>query len=343
MSSIPIIDGHIDLAWNKINLGRHFQDSVNIKRLLEPVAVTSIEGKAAVGYPEVVKANIRILLSTIWVETDKSIFPSLGKKYHDLLEARSYAIEQYEYYQSLCKTQKFSFVVNSLQLTSVLESSGYQFGIVPIIEGADFIKSGEDLTEWREKGIRIIAPVWQKNHFGGCSELGGGLSKQGRKLLKCMSKYNMVVDIAHMSDMSILETFDCFNGRVINTHTTCRSFVDDERLISDEQIVEIGKRKGIIGLMTWDKKIKKSSSVTIDDFIDHIDHIIELIGNTDCVGIGSSMDGGYGTDSLPLGMKDISSLSLLEQRLSRRGYSKIDIEKILYKNWYRVLLDVFKA
>lgn len=42
MSSIPIIDGHIDLAWNKINLGRHFQDSVNIKRLLEPVAVTSI-------------------------------------------------------------------------------------------------------------------------------------------------------------------------------------------------------------------------------------------------------------------------------------------------------------
>lgn len=343
MSTIPIIDGHIDLAWNEINLGRHFEDSIEIKHSSESNSITEVEGITTVGYPEIKKGNIRILLSTIWIETEKSLFPSLGKKYHDSVEASMQALEQYEYYQSLCINNDYSFVTNREQLKKVIESPEYHFGIVPIIEGADFIESKNNLDEWLNKGIRIIAPVWQKNHIGGCSELGGGLSEYGKELMRSLSMNNVIVDISHMSDRSIAETFECFDGIIIDSHTTCRKFVNEERLINDSQIAEIGRRKGIIGLMTWDKKLKNSLEVTIDDYIDHIDHIADIMGNIDCVGIGSSMDGGYGAESLPHGMDDISSLSLLDQALSKRGYSSTDIEKILYRNWYRVLFCAFNT
>lgn len=161
--------------------------------------------------------------------------------------------------------------------------------------------------------------------------------------MRSLSLNNVIVDISHVSDRSISETFEFFDGIIIDSHTTCRKFVNEERLINDSQIAEIGRCKGIIGLMTWDKKLKNSSKVTIDDYIDHIDHIADIMGNIDCIGIGSSMDGGYGAESLPRGMDDISSLSLLDQALSKRGYSSTDIEKILYRNWYRVLFSAFNT
>lgn len=340
MIEMPIIDGHIDLAWNEINLHRRFIDSVIEKHLKENAYITDNEGKATVGFPEVKKANIRIILATIWVETDKSLFPSLGKKYHTPVEADNYASEQYDYYKSLCEENDYSFITTVGALNSVLFSSDYRFGIIPIIEGADFIRSEKELGTWIKKGVRIIAPIWQRNHIGGCSEFGEGLSEFGKRIMRNMSDNNVIVDIAHMSDRSISDTFASFDGIIVDSHTTCRKFVDEERLISDSQIAEIGQRNGIIGLMTWNKKIKNSHIVSIDDLIDHIDHITDIVGNIDCVGIGSSMDGGYGVDSLPTEMSDISSLLLLEEALLKRGYTDNDVEKILYKNWHRVLSRV---
>ena len=72
---------------------------------------------------------------------------------------------------------------------------------------------------------------------------------------------------------------------------------------------------------------------TLDEVLDHIDHVVELIG-IEHVGIGSDYDG-VG-DSLPIGLKDVASFPNLVQGLLDRGYSRKDIEKILSGNLLRV-------
>jgi len=66
--------------------------------------------------------------------------------------------------------------------------------------------------------------------------------------------------------------------------------------------------------------------------IDHIDHIVSLIG-VDGVGIGSDFDG---IEAPPLQLDDVSQLPNLTKGLLQRGYSKSDIKKILGENFIRV-------
>ncbi|MBT8099947.1 MAG: dipeptidase [Gammaproteobacteria bacterium] len=68
--------------------------------------------------------------------------------------------------------------------------------------------------------------------------------------------------------------------------------------------------------------------------LDHFDHVVNLTGNVDHVGIGSDYDG-VG-DSLPVGLKDVSTYPNLVEGLLDRGYSEDDIRKILGGNLLRV-------
>lgn len=336
MKQIPIIDGHIDLAWNYIAIGRRFEDSIDIKHSNDRKEIVKTEGLASVGFPEVQKGNIRIIFATIWVETDKSLYPTIGPKYTTISEAVNFAKKQYQYYMSLCNKNGFTFITSREEFESVICSQTYKFGIVPIIEGADFIYDKSDLNYWIENGIKIIAPIWQKNQIGGCAELGGDLTTFGKNLIKYMSKKKMIIDISHMSDEATRSTFDCFEGTIINSHTCCRHFIDSERLISDWQIQQIHKRNGVIGLMTWSQKLKEKSVVDINDFVDHIYYIADLTGSVDNIAIGSSMDGGYGAESLPKGMESIESLNLLQEVMMKRRFSERDIEAVFFKNWLRI-------
>ena len=72
---------------------------------------------------------------------------------------------------------------------------------------------------------------------------------------------------------------------------------------------------------------------TLDDVLDHFDHVVKLTG-IDHVGIGSDYDG-VG-DSLPVGLKDVSSYPNLIAGLLQRGYSEEDVRKILGGNLMRV-------
>ena len=72
---------------------------------------------------------------------------------------------------------------------------------------------------------------------------------------------------------------------------------------------------------------------TLEKVVDHIDHVVQLAG-IDHVGIGTDYDG-VG-DSLPTGLKDVSSYPNLIFELLKRGYSEEDIEKICSKNVFRV-------
>jgi membrane dipeptidase len=80
------------------------------------------------------------------------------------------------------------------------------------------------------------------------------------------------------------------------------------------------------------KDIVESFRPPLSMLLDHLDHIVKLIG-VDHVGLGSDFDG---IQSAPRGLDDVTSMPLVTQELVKRGYSAKDITKILGGNFIRV-------
>ena len=77
---------------------------------------------------------------------------------------------------------------------------------------------------------------------------------------------------------------------------------------------------------------------TLEQTLDHFDHVVKLTGSVDHVGIGSDYDGVGNT--LPIGLKDVSSYPNLIQGLMDRDYSNEDIKKILGENLLRAWSEI---
>ena len=200
-----------------------------------------------------------------------------------------------------------------------------------------------------------------------------GLSPFGKELVVEMNKLGILIDISHVSDDAFYQTIEISKVPVIASHSSLRAFTPGfERNMDDEMIKALGKNGGVIQInfgSTFVSKISRSWSdmftkkrqeiaekegkdsdavktfakqyveknpmpfATLDTVLDHIDHVVKLIG-IDHVGIGSDYDG-VG-DSLPIGLKDVSTYPNLVQGLLDRGYSEEDIIKILSGNFLRV-------
>lgn len=208
-----------------------------------------------------------------------------------------------------------------------------------------------------------------------------GLSPFGRKVVKEMNRVGIMVDISHVTDNVINQVLDMTDVPVIASHSSCRHFTPGfERNMGDEEIKRLKENGGVIQinfgssfvtkesqekeeqnrqiimayakenslnrgddkLKSYWEKVSKENPIYADitDVVNHIDRVVELTG-IDHVGIGSDYDG-VG-DSLPYGLKDVSSYPNLIFHLLKRGYSEEDIEKICYKNVWRVWSTVEKA
>ncbi|MEP2281220.1 membrane dipeptidase, partial [Maribacter sp.] len=101
--------------------------------------------------------------------------------------------------------------------------------------------------------------------------------------------------------------------------------------------------QGVIGVVldawmmtpTWERGVStpQSANVSLQQIIDNIDHICQLAGNANHVGIGSDLDGGFGTEQGPADVDTIADLQKMTGLLEDRGYSKLDIEKIMNGNF----------
>ncbi len=207
----------------------------------------------------------------------------------------------------------------------------------------------------------------------------GGLSDFGYKVVEEMNKQGIMVDISHVSDNTFYQVLKTTAVPVIASHSSCRKFTPGfERNMDDDMIRALGENGGVIqinfGSTFLDKKIQDYSderraklSTLLDEkglsfrdeeakeiieafnktnppkysdvamVADHIDNVVAIAG-IDHVGIGSDYDG-VG-DSLPTGLKDVSSYPNLIAELLRRDYTEVDIEKICYKNVFRVWQEV---
>ncbi|WP_018983248.1 dipeptidase [Salinimonas chungwhensis] len=204
-----------------------------------------------------------------------------------------------------------------------------------------------------------------------------GLSPFGKKLITRMNEIGMLIDISHVSDDAFHQVIELSEVPVIASHSSLRNFTPGfERNMSDTMIKKLGHNGGIVminfgsgfvskaarqwrdGLAkatnaflrkkdnsksdidAFEKQYRKENPYpysSLDEVLDHIDHVVELIG-IEHVGIGSDYDG-VG-DSLPTNLKDVAAYPNLVQGLLNRGYSEADIKKLLGENFLRVWKEV---
>jgi membrane dipeptidase len=138
-----------------------------------------------------------------------------------------------------------------------------------------------------------------------------------------------------------------FDGHVWASHHNCRALVDHNRQFTDSQFKELIRRGAVIGMPmdawmmvpNWErgKSNPKSMEVTLNTMIDHLSHICELAGNTNHVGMGTDLDGGFGKEQCPYDIETIADLQKIPNLLSKRGFSEDDIKKICHQNWLNFL------
>jgi len=207
-----------------------------------------------------------------------------------------------------------------------------------------------------------------------------GLSEFGVEVVRQMNRLGIMVDVSHVSDDAFWQIMDISEAPAIASHSSARHFTPGfERNMSDEMIVALAEKGGVIQInfgssfitaeareysterreaqkafaeehaesdktgleelfrATYEEEHGPFPFAKLDDVLNHFDHVVSLT-SVDNVGIGSDYDG-VG-DSLPIGLKDVSTYPSLIKGLLERGYSEQDIRKILGENLLRVWQNV---
>ena len=115
------------------------------------------------------------------------------------------------------------------------------------------------------------------------------------------------------------------------------AFRNSTRNLYDWQIQDIANSGGVVGIVFYPRFLKFSSAY-ISDVIQHIDYIVNLLGSTDHVAIGSDFDG-IGTNVVQ-GLEDVSKFPALTLALLQNGYSETEVAKFLGGNFRRVFEQV---
>lgn len=161
-----------------------------------------------------------------------------------------------------------------------------------------------------------------------------GLSDFGRQVIARMNKLGIMVDVSHAGEKSFWDTIELSQHPIIASHSCCKAIKNHPRNLTDEQIKAIARRDGVVQICLYKHFLSNSQEATVDDAIQHIRHIINLVG-IDYVGIGSDFDGGGEI----LGCVAENEMINITKALIREGFTENDITKILGGN----LLRVFQA
>lgn len=219
-----------------------------------------------------------------------------------------------------------------------------------LMENADPIRTPDELPWWVERGVCAIGMAWWKPSryaTGNGSEPDEkvGLTDLGRALARAMDAQRVIHDLSHLSQRATDELLSFTDRPVIASHSNCRALLGGEmdgknqRHLRDETIKEIARRGGVIGLNLFCKFLNPGASKdnlpTIADAVAHIEHICELVGHKNAVGLGSDMDGGITADELCKGIRSPSDLIYLADALRDRGWSDTDIAGFTHLNWMR--------
>lgn len=359
-----ITDGHVDLPF------RLKMANFRIEREYMGIPVATTEGDF--DYERAKKGGLDAPFMSIYIPSSNQLLPDMGKSLADTLinMVRGIAAELPDKF-ALANTPaevEENFRAGKISLPMGMENGapvGNDLGNVRYF----FDRGIRYITLTHGKDNQICDSSYDTTHTW------NGLSPFGREVVAEMNRVGMMIDISHVDDSTFYQVMRLTQVPVIASHSSCRAFTPGFfRNMNDDMIRALGKNGGVIQInfgstfldsavrasneqnreklraLLAEKKLAFTDSLAkpvIEQFqknnpslfadvktvADHIDHVVQLAG-IDHVGLGSDYDG-VG-DSLPTGLKDVSQYPNLIYELLKRGYTEDDIEKICFKNVFRV-------
>jgi membrane dipeptidase len=356
MPTMPlIVDAHADIAYNMLKYGRAYTRSAAETRQLETGSYAVADNEnATIGWDDYQRGRVAIIFATLYAMPARwsTNNPERKQVYKNFDEAHALYREQLLLYHRLTDSSpdKFRLIADKRDLETILAGwnspspEGQPVGMVPLMEGADGIRSLDDLQEWHELGLRLIGPAWVGTRYSGGWKEPGALTADGRNLLGAMADYNFILDLSHMDEKAALEALDLYRGPIVASHGNCLSLLpnaNSNRHFSDRVLEGIIERDGVIGVTLYNSYLKsgwlvgknRREEVPLDTVAAHIDHICQIAGDALHAGIGSDLDGGFGLESIPPELDTIADLQKLSPLLQARGYSEADVANIFSGNW----------
>jgi membrane dipeptidase len=348
------IDAHLDLSMNALEWNR------DITRPLEEINVREQgltdkpdRGNGTVALPELRKGNVGLVVATQiarFVAPDNSL-----PGWHSPQQAWAHTQGQLAWYQAMEEQGELRQIRNWQQLETHVaywnqgeDKSQKAIGFILSLEGADSIVNLNYLEKAYEYGLRALGPGhYGPGRYAFGTDASAPLSAQGKDLLRKMDELGIILDATHLCDLAFWDALELFQGPVWASHNNCRALVDHNRQFSDEMIKALIARGAVIGGVfdAWmlspgwirGTSTPQERNVTLSTLVDHFDHICQLAGNANHIGIGSDLDGAFGKEQCPSDLDSIADLQKIPNLLQARGYSPQDIEKVMHGNWLRFL------
>jgi membrane dipeptidase len=286
-----------------------------------------------VGLPDLRTGGVGLICATIFCE------PARGesKGYRTAEEARAQALRQLQWYQEREKEGLIELVRSAGQIR---DKAGDKTQAILLMEGADELRGAEDVVEWFEAGLRIVGLAWKGTRMAGGTGEPGPLTTEGRAIAKALDARGIIHDASHLAEEAFWQLLEASSGPVMASHSNCRSMVPTDRQLSDEMIIAIGQRGGVIGINFFDKFLLRPAEyqtrrANLGDLVEHIRHMCDLIGDAKHVGIGTDMDGGFGMEHIPEEIRTSADLGNISDALRAAGFSAADIEGVMGGNWVK--------
>ena len=357
-----ILDCHLDIAMNAMDFNRDQRWSQEKLRRSE-LGLADIAGRArnTVCFPELRRGRIGIIVATQIARYSPRFHTLPG--WHSPEQAWAHTQGQLAYYRAMEECGELVQLRTGAEVAahaarwreaSDAEAAKLPIGYLLSLEGADSILSWRHLEKARADGLIALGPVhYGPGVYGHGTDDEGPLTPKGRELLKEMERLGLILDVTHLCDECFWDALGRFTGPVWASHHNCRALSNWNRQLTDEQIKALVERGAVIG-MAFDaimmvhgwahrRSLPQDFGLKLEKICEHIDHICQIAGNARHVGIGSDLDGGYGTEQTPLDLESIADLATLAGPLAKRGYSQADVDGIFSGNFLRFLSEHLRS
>ena len=212
------------------------------------------------------------------------------------------------------------------------------FAIIPAMEGADGLEGDiENLYRFYEMGLRLIQLVhFRANALGHIQShpySPGGLTKFGEKVVEEANRLNLIIDVAHANTETIKDVLEISKDPVIFSHGGLKALRDQDRALTDEEVILIAEKGGIVGIWPHGRYIE-----SVTRMVDYIDHVIDLVG-PEHVGIASDL---RGVSKYSKGFGREANFSAIAEEMILRGHDDETVGKVMGGNFFRLWEKVSK-
>ncbi|NGM64952.1 dipeptidase [Sphingobacterium sp. SGR-19] len=355
-----IVDAHLDLAMNALEWNRDLTMPLEHIRLKEMNMKDKPDrGKGTVCLPELRKGKVGFIVATQLARVNP--FNSALTGWNSPAQAWAMTQAQLTWYKEMEKQGEMVQIVDKKGLDAhiklwndvTIADETKPVGFLLSLEGADSLVTPDYLHEAYRYGLRAVG----LSHFGlgryaDGTKTAGRIHPEGLEVMKIMGELHMILDVTHLTDEGFTQAMEQYTGPIWASHHNVRKIVPNQRQLSDTQIKQLIERDAVIGGMLdcWAMDIRFIDTISdpwqldirLEMLIDHWDHICQIAGNSLHIGIGSDLDGIFGTEQSPWDMDSIADLQKYTYLLSKRGYTEQDIDNIFHGNWLRFLRNALK-